>query len=316
MGTKFTATDERRLGFFMIHNTIVDNFGLTPYEGWLYAIIARHVNQKTGVAFPSLTTLASEGNMSRMQVTRCLKSLEGKKLLRITHRPTKAGGRAVNHYRLLEPPTVEAEVVTASDQDGENKANLVTDSDQGSNSQLLGVVTDSYPNNTNLNKTKEQDSATAPKNGAVAARAQTPKPKAPRPRDAMIDALAECAFGVPVGGTFGKGVGARCGAIKAEVLAAYPTIQPDEVRAAYARHAVSGLSAPRDPVKVVGMVGEFRAANGQRNGSAPTFTPRDGCEQCGGTGLIIAVHPDGREETIPCPACKAAHQREKETVHA
>lgn len=171
-----SASDERRFGFFMIHNSVVDNFGLTPYEGWLYVIIARHVNQKTGVAFPSLTTLANEGRMSRMQVTRCLKSLQEKGLLEVTPQPiTGKRARTTNHYRLLEPPASPVNVVTDSDYLVTTSDHLVTDSDylvtgsdQGSHSQLLGVVTDSDPNNTNKNKTNEQDEAAATHAGAGA----------------------------------------------------------------------------------------------------------------------------------------------------
>lgn len=107
-----SASDERRFGFFMIHNSVVDNFGLTPYEGWLYVIIARHVNQKTGVAFPSLTTLSNEGRMSRMQVTRCLKSLQEKGLLEVTPQPITGkrfstlcgpmGSGTKYYYRLIQ----------------------------------------------------------------------------------------------------------------------------------------------------------------------------------------------------------------------
>ncbi len=177
-----SASDERRFGFFMIHNSVVDNFGLTPYEGWLYVIIARHVNQKTGVAFPSLTTLANESRMSRMQVTRCLKSLQEKGLLEVMPRPvTGKRARTTNHYRLLEPPASQAEVVTDSDQlvTGSDQLvtgsdQLVTDSDQGSHSQLLGVVTGSDPNNTNKNKTNEQDEAADARAGAHAREAERP----------------------------------------------------------------------------------------------------------------------------------------------
>mgnify|MGYP002682280689 CR=1 FL=1 len=63
-----------------------------------------------------------------------------------------------------------------------------------------------------------------------------------------------------------------------------------------------------------------RAPRQTRNGSAsaPVPKPRPDCEQCGGTGLIIAVHPDGREETVPCPDCRAAAEsaRKEEAIHA
>ena len=74
-------------------------------------------------------------------------------------------------------------------------------------------------------------------------------------------------------------------------------------------------SPPHDILKFVAFVGGWLTKHHAQQ-EAAAVKPIPNCEQCGGTGLIIAVHPDGREETIPCPACKAAHQREKETVHA
>jgi hypothetical protein len=317
MGTKSTGSDERRIGFFMIHNGIVDSFGLTPYEGWLYVIIARHVNQKTGVAFPSLVTLAREGCMSRSQVLRCLKTLSQKGLLEITHHRQKGkNSRAANHYRLLEPPTPDAKVVPDRHQENPD---LVPGRHQGSTYQVPGVVPDRHPNNTNMNKTKEQDIAAASKNDA-AARAVEPKAKTPKsktPNQLMFDAICAAFSYDPTAITK-----SRRGGINrtiAELLAVGAT--PADIPGLHAycarefeRFGPNALSKNWPDYKA------SRAPRQTRNGSAsaPAPKPRPDCEQCGGTGLIIAVHPDGREETVPCPDCRAAAEsaRKEEAIHA
>src|SRR5690554_1819712 len=59
-----TASDERRHAFFILDNALIDDHSLTPHEGWLYAVIVRHVNYQTNVAFPSHNTLARKSGMS------------------------------------------------------------------------------------------------------------------------------------------------------------------------------------------------------------------------------------------------------------
>lgn len=88
--------------FFMIEESVVNDYGLTPYEGWLYVVMLKHANRKTGELFPSIQTLVKETQMSKAQVLRCTKTLEEKRLIRVTRDERKNGkDRSVNHYFIL-----------------------------------------------------------------------------------------------------------------------------------------------------------------------------------------------------------------------
>jgi hypothetical protein len=95
------ATDTRP-PFFIIEDSVVEDYNLNPYEGWLYVVITKHADRKTGESFPSVQTLAKETNMSKASVIRYTKSLEQKGLIRV-ERDTNTPGqdREVNHYWLL-----------------------------------------------------------------------------------------------------------------------------------------------------------------------------------------------------------------------
>ena len=43
--------------FFQIYNTVIDHYGLNPYELSLYTVLVRHANYATGLAFPSYSRL-------------------------------------------------------------------------------------------------------------------------------------------------------------------------------------------------------------------------------------------------------------------
>jgi len=166
------------------------------------------------------------------------------------------------------------------------------------------------------NTTENTKTAAAPKNGATAG-AQA-KPKKPRQRDPIFDAIAECSFGIPIGAEVANDTGARIGKVKREVLTTFPALTAEQLRAAYGWHTnTENLTAPRDPAKVVTMVGVYQSKHPSRSGSAPTFTPRPDCKQCGGTGLVLpalGAYEDGdpRANTpIQCPVCvKAARASE------
>jgi len=166
------------------------------------------------------------------------------------------------------------------------------------------------------NTTENTKTAAAPKNGATA-RAQA-KPKKPRQRDPIFDAIAECSFGIPIGAEVANDTGARIGKVKREVLTTFPALTAEQLRAAYGWHTnTENLTAPCDPAKVVTMVGVYQSKHPSRSGSAPTFTPRPDCKQCGGTGLVLpalGAYEDGdpRANTpIQCPVCvKAARASE------
>lgn len=94
---------DTRPPFFMVEDAAITDYDLTPYEGWLYIVMLKHANRKTGELFPSVQTLVKETRMSKAQVLRCTKSLEDKKLIRVVRDVKKNGkDREVNHYFILQ----------------------------------------------------------------------------------------------------------------------------------------------------------------------------------------------------------------------
>lgn len=132
-----TGTDNRRFGFFMIDNELIDNYELSPHTGWLYVCIARHINQQSGVAFPSLKTLAKKAGMSKSSVVKHLNILKENKLITIHHIKNDNGGNSSNHYILCDI-----------------KGGVVQEMDKGSAGNGHGVVQEVDTNNTKYNNTK------------------------------------------------------------------------------------------------------------------------------------------------------------------
>ena len=132
----FIVRDHRRKGFFTIDNELLDRYGdqLGPYGLAVYMALARFANQE-GTCWPSLATIAKRTGMSRMQVIREIAKLQALQLIAVEHQCSEMGIHRANLYILLDLPVV------------------VTGSDQGSNSQLLGVVTPSdHPSHQELPK--------------------------------------------------------------------------------------------------------------------------------------------------------------------
>ena len=94
-----------------IDPAIVDSYGLSPLAGWLYVVIARHINRDSGEGFPTVVRLAQLANMSRASVIRYIKELEDKKLIKVTRRNN--GNRNENNVYELLTDTSE---VSQSDQ--------------------------------------------------------------------------------------------------------------------------------------------------------------------------------------------------------
>jgi DNA-binding MarR family transcriptional regulator len=98
---------EKTHPFFQIYNTVIDHYRLNPYEMSLYAVLVRHANYKTRLAFPGYSRLMELTGMARATVAKYLRSLERKNLIRIIRRwqETKKGNRQrrVNHYYILDP---------------------------------------------------------------------------------------------------------------------------------------------------------------------------------------------------------------------
>jgi biotin operon repressor len=227
-----TGSDKRTFPFFQIDNAVVTNFDLTPYEGWLYVVIVSHINRASGVAFPSLTTLAKETRMSRRKIIMCIQSLETKGLLSVT-RIKKDGSKEseVNHYALVDTsPQIEG----------------------GSAQDAPQVVHDVHSNHKNTNQ-----------NTAVSKEQKQPMPPKPRKRNPYFDLVAWLAFQVPIGDPIGGRTGARVGTILAEMKESHGgTLPPLEtIQAAYDDWCIEheGLTPPADAAKFDKMVRDYEA---------------------------------------------------------
>ena len=136
--------DGRTKNWFYLENDLLDREDLTIYEKTVYIVIARYVNGENK-AFPSYETIAKKGSMAKIQAMRVVKSLIQKGLLKKEARKNKENeGSTSNLYTLLNPkPKVKND---------NEKDKGVSDRYPGGKPQILGVVTDRYPNNTNIKK--------------------------------------------------------------------------------------------------------------------------------------------------------------------
>ncbi|MRB24285.1 DnaD domain protein [Bacillus thuringiensis] len=131
---------DKRKGFFMIENDAIDNCDLDVYEFKAYAVIVRHANRDTQSAFPSLTTLTEKVGCGRKKIVQCIKSLEEKGYIQKVNRKDDQGNNLSNIYYVLPTPSVSQKLV-------------VSEGNQGSAPEKLGVVSEGNTNNTNLNNT-------------------------------------------------------------------------------------------------------------------------------------------------------------------
>ncbi|ENJ6138901.1 DnaD domain protein [Bacillus cereus] len=128
---------DKRRGFFMIENDAIDNCNLDVYEFKAYAVIVRHANRDTQSAFPSLTTLTEKVGCGRKKIVQCIKSLEEKGYIQKVNRKDDQGNNLSNIYYVLPTPSVSQKLV-------------VSEGNQGSIPEKLGVVSEGNTNNTNL----------------------------------------------------------------------------------------------------------------------------------------------------------------------
>lgn len=136
--------DGRTKNWFYLENDLLDREDLTIYEKTVYIVIARYVNGENK-AFPSYETIAKKGSMAKVQAMRVVKSLIQKGLLKKEARKNKDNeGSTSNLYTLLNP--------SPQDKNNNKKDEGVSDRYPGGKSQILGVVSDRYPNNTNIKK--------------------------------------------------------------------------------------------------------------------------------------------------------------------
>ena len=292
-----------------------------------------------GYCWPSIDTLARRTRTHRATVIRGIERLEttgeviahrsgrGNRYLVVVGMVPEAVRASLEKHLKYSTEQCDEALKPKEQQPREKSQNATTDSDGESSrrmrpekSQNATPVVASCAIEPSLNVSEPSPCAPAPKNGAVAARAAEPKAKTPKsktPNQLMFDAICAAFSYDPTAITK-----SRRGGINrtiAELLAVGAT--PADIPGLHAycarefeRFGPNALSKNWPDYKA------SRAPRQTRNGSAsaPAPKPRPDCEQCGGTGLIIAVYPDGREETVPCPDCRAAAEsaRKEEAIHA
>ena len=94
--------DARNGQWFWVHRHVWNDARLTASDKVLYGTFAYFANGKDQQAFPSITTLAKESQLSKMQVTRSQKKLEQFKYISIKRHTGK-----VNRYTLLKTLPVQ-----------------------------------------------------------------------------------------------------------------------------------------------------------------------------------------------------------------
>lgn len=279
-----TATDARTFPFFQVENALIDRFGavIGPYGIAVYACIARHVNQKTGVAWPSLATIARETGMSRRQASQSVKRLKELGLLKVRLRVRDDGGLASNEYILvnIEPGSADVQDTSAESPDGAQNHTPVHVVHYPYSTTCTGVVHHvPYPsaprahkqyesNNTNLTrlsdaKASEPLCATAQSAGGTEADIEEPIPaqekdrRKSRKRDQLFDLVAEQLFCVPPGGAEVKNIAGRVGKVK-KALAALNANADEFLAACQYWRKEKQISLPRDAEKVSTMILEYR----------------------------------------------------------
>jgi DNA-binding transcriptional regulator YhcF (GntR family) len=147
--TKRNLATDKRPPFFCIEDAVIEDYHLTPLTGWLYVVIVKHINRKTGEAFPSLNQLAKLAGMSRASVIRGIKTLEEKKLIEVTREcvpGTKE--REVNHYKLLSA----TKVVADSNKVVSDRNHVVSEVNNGGITETPQVVSDVDSNHIESNQ--------------------------------------------------------------------------------------------------------------------------------------------------------------------
>ena len=90
------VADHRPEWWFRVDSMIVDKFQLSPYEGWLYSVILRHANHKTGACFPSHKRLQELTGMKKGAVIKYIDRLEQRGLIFVERNQDE-----VNRYHIL-----------------------------------------------------------------------------------------------------------------------------------------------------------------------------------------------------------------------
>ncbi len=171
-----------------IEQAVVEEYDLTPYEGWLYVVIVSHASKAKKEAFPGLTRLAKLAKMSRNKVIACIEALEQKGLLNVIRTTVVAESgkkqNEVNHYQIPQ--------ATKAGSPNLIKVPLVHDMHYPSASDASPLVHEVHP--IKIKEDKDKDPADKPAIPLEVVKSSKPKrERKPKPYDGVdpkeIDAL-------------------------------------------------------------------------------------------------------------------------------
>ena len=118
------------MGFKYTHRVYNDVHDTSATEQQVLALLAHFADDKTGLCFPSIETLARQSHLSRATVMRSLDSLRGKGLLKWISGGRKKRGRVLsNLYKLILPkPTPKRKEIILSEfwEDVDNSSSRVS----------------------------------------------------------------------------------------------------------------------------------------------------------------------------------------------
>ena len=107
--SKDSLRDGRVKNWFYLENDLLDREDLSIYEKMIYIVVARYVD-KENKAFPSVSTIAEKGSMSRRQVQMIINSLIEKDLIKKESRISKYNkSKTSNLYTLLSVENNQSE---------------------------------------------------------------------------------------------------------------------------------------------------------------------------------------------------------------
>lgn len=117
------VTDQR--SFTLIYDDFLESDLLNPYEKLIFIYLKKYADKKNQ-CFPSLNTLAKVAGISRRKVQDCLKNMQDKGVLEITHRNT-GKEHISNLYTLYDTAEIWTKKELTPDADQSTDVNPQTD---------------------------------------------------------------------------------------------------------------------------------------------------------------------------------------------
>jgi len=166
--------------FTVLPRVFARHIRATPFTKTVYMVLVSHTD-KNGACFPSIDLMADEASMSARQVSRAIKDLKDRHILRVER--TFFDKNWHNTYWLLDPSkwklTDEEKANCENDKDAyrppgseykeegidSQSTPVMTDSLHGIDSQSTPVMTDSHPKLTHRKLTQRSKSPNSPQGG-------------------------------------------------------------------------------------------------------------------------------------------------------